>query len=236
MRLRGRRFLHLAGLMTRTGSIDPSGISPRTRDSIRGRSPTRLERSSVTACLLRKMNLKVSDLHRDEMESALAELANQLNALNVKAKICLVGGAVMVLAFDARFSTGDIDGSMHPTDDVLAVAAEIGERRGLGAEWLNNSAQQFIPIFKEPNWRPILKSGNVEIVAADERSMMAMKMRAGRGSRDRLDINFLVKRCGITSVAEALQLYEEFFPEDPLPDRTLPLLDEAIAALGPQCP
>jgi hypothetical protein len=170
------------------------------------------------------------------MESALAELADQLNAHSVKAKIYLVGGAVMVLAFDARFSTGDIDGSIHPTDDVLAVAAEIGERRGFDAEWLNNSAQQFIPVFKEPNWQPILKSGNVEIVAADERSMLAMKMLAGRGSRDRLDINFLVKRCGITGVAEALELYEEFFPEDPLPDRVLPLLDEAIAALGSQSP
>ena len=66
--------------------------------------------------------------------------------------------------------------------------------------------------------------------------MLAMKMRAGRGSRDRLDINLLVKRCGVSSVAEALELYEEFFPEDPLPDRTLPLLDEAIAALGPHSP
>ena len=188
------------------------------------------------ACLLRNRNLTVSDLNRDEMQSALAELSGQLNARNVKAKIYLVAGAVMVLAFDARFTTGDIDGSIHPTDDVLAVAAEIGERRGLGAEWLNNSAQQFIPIFKKPNWQPILKLGNVEIVAADERSMLAMKMRAGRGSRDRLDINLLVKRCGITSVAEALELYEDFFPEDPLPDRTLPLFDEAIAALGPQSP
>ena len=181
---------------------------------------------------LPRMNSRVSDLNRDEIESALAELADQLNVRNVKAKIYLVGGAVMVLAFDTRFTTGDIDASIHPTDDVLAAAAEIGERRGLGAEWLNNSAQQFIPVFKEPNWQPILKSGNVEIVAADERSMLAMKLRAGRGSRDRLDINFLVKRCGVTSVAEALELYEEFFPEDPLPDRTLPLLDEAIAALG----
>jgi hypothetical protein len=186
--------------------------------------------------LLRKKSLRVSDLNRDEMESALTDLADQLNARNVKAKIYLVGGAVMVLAFDARFATGDIDGAVYPTDDVLAVAAEIGERRGLGAEWLNNSAQQFIPIFKEPNWQPILKAGNVEIVAADERSMLAMKMRAGRGSRDRPDISFLVKRCGITSVAEALELYEEFFPEDPLPDRALPLLDEAIAAIGPHSP
>ena len=92
------------------------------------------------ACLLPKRNLRVSDLNRDEIESALAELADQLNARNVKAKIYLVGGAVMVLAFDARFTTGDIDGAIYPTDDVLAVAAEIGERRGLGAEWLNNSA------------------------------------------------------------------------------------------------
>ena len=145
----------------------------------------------------------------------------------------------MVLAFDARFTTADIDGAFYPTDDVLTVAAEIGERRGIGAEWLNNSASGFIPVFKEPNWQPIYKSGSVEIVAADERSMLAMKMRAGRGSRDRLDIGFLVKRCGITTVDEALVLYEEFFPEDPIPDRTLPLLDEAIAALGdplgPKC-
>ena len=103
-------------------------------------------------------------------------------------------------------------------------------------KWLNNSAEQFIPVCKEPSWQPILKSGNVEIVAADERSMLAMKMRAGRGSRDRLDINFLVERCGITGVAEVLGLFEEFFPEDPLPDRTLPVLDEATAALGLQSP
>lgn len=176
----------------------------------------------------------MSELNRKEMESALAELADELNARNVKAKIYVVGGAVMVLAFDARFTTGDIDVSIHPTDDVLAVAAEIGERRGLGAEWLNNRASQFVPVFKEPNWQPVLKSGNVEVVAADERSMLAMKLRAGRGSRDRLDIKFLVKKCGITSVAEALELYKEFFPEDPLPDRTLPLLDEAIEALSSQ--
>ena len=86
------------------------------------------------ACLRPKRNSRVSDLNWEEMESALAELAEQMNARNVKAKIYPVGGAVMVLAFDARFTTGDIDGAMHPTDDVLAVAAQIGVRRGLGAQ------------------------------------------------------------------------------------------------------
>ena len=150
MRRPGRRSLHLAGPMTRRGSIDPSGISPRTRDSIPGRSPTRRERSSVMVYLLPQMSLRVSDLSRDEMESALAELADELNARNVKAKIYLVGGGVMVLAFDVRFTTGDIDGSIYPTDDVLAVAAEIGERRGLGAEWLNNSAHNSYRYSRSP--------------------------------------------------------------------------------------
>ena len=41
------------------------------------------------ACLLPKRNSRVSDLNRDEMESALAELAEHLNARDVKAKIYL---------------------------------------------------------------------------------------------------------------------------------------------------
>jgi hypothetical protein len=188
------------------------------------------------ACSLLKRNSRVSDLNREEIESALAELSDELSARNVKARIYLVGGAAMVLAFDARFSTGDIDGSVHPTDEVLAVAAEIGERRGLDAGWLDNSAPVFIPVSKEPDWQPIRKYGTVEIAAADKRSMLAMKMRVGRGSRDREDIKFLVKKCGISSVAGARKLYDEYFPEDPLPDRTLPLLDEAIAALSPRSP
>ena len=57
------------------------------------------------ACLLLRRNLRVPDLNREEIESALAELADQLSARNVKAKIYLIGGAVMMLAFDARFST-----------------------------------------------------------------------------------------------------------------------------------
>jgi len=82
--------------------------------------------------------LRVSDLNRDEMDSALAELANQLNALNVKAKICLVCGAVMVLAFDARFSTETLMDRCIPQMTFSPSPLKSVKRRGLGAEWLNN--------------------------------------------------------------------------------------------------
>jgi hypothetical protein len=41
-------------------------------------------------------------------------------------------------------------------------------------------------------------------------------------------------RIRFTGVAETLDLYEKFFPEDPLPDRSLVLPDEATTALGLQ--
>jgi len=53
-------------------------------------------------------------------------------------------------------------------------------------------AKTFVPVFKEPGWRPVFKAGGVEVVAADERSMLAMKMRVGRGRPDELDIQFLL--------------------------------------------
>ena len=70
--------------------------------------------------------------------------------------------------------------------------------------------------------------GTVEVVVADERTLLAKKMRASRGRRDEVDIKFLLDRCGVSSVDEALALYEEYFPEDELPDRALPMLRHAL--------
>jgi hypothetical protein len=69
------------------------------------------------------------------------------------------------------------------------------------------------------------------VVVADERTLLAMKMRASRGRRDEVDIKFLLDECGINSVDEALALYEEYFPEDDLPDRAVPMLRHALQQL-----
>jgi hypothetical protein len=60
--------------------------------------------------------------------------------------------------------------------------------------------------------------------------MLAMKMRASRGRRDEPDIALLLERCGITSVAQAFALYEEYFPEDPLPKRAYSILEHLLSS------
>jgi hypothetical protein len=170
-------------------------------------------------------------MDRDEINGALHELSEVLDARGVVTRIYLVGGAAMVLAYESRFSTDDVDGSGYPTDAVLVVAEEIAEHRGLPPDWLHDSVKVYFPTFKEPDWRPVFKVGTVEVVVADERTLLAMKMRASRGRRDEVDMRFLLDKCGIASVDKALALYEEYFPEDELPDRAVPMLRHALEKL-----
>jgi hypothetical protein len=163
------------------------------------------------------------------MAGALEELGLELEKRGISARLYMVGGAVMVLDFAVREVTDDIDGGVYPAEKVLEVAAGIGERRGLHANWLNDAAKIYIPVFKAPDWRPVRKVGTLEIFAADARAMLAMKMRASRGTRDEVDLAFLLHECGITTVEEATSLYDEFFPEDPLPERALPMIRFALA-------
>ena len=151
------------------------------------------------------------------MVEALGEVGAELEKRSIDAKLYLVGGAVMVLAHDSRDSTFDVDGDFYPRDIVIQIAQEVGSRRGLPSDWLNAAANGFIPVFKSPEWRPLYRFGSLEVLAADDRTMLAMKIRASRGSRDEPDITVLLKVCMITSVTEAMQLYEEYFPEDPAP-------------------
>ncbi len=87
-------------------------------------------------------------------------------------------------------------------------------------------------MFKQPDWQPVRKVGTLELFTADARAMLAMKMRASRGRRDEPDIALLLKECRITTEEEALSLYEEYFPEDPLPERALPMIRFALASPG----
>ena len=92
-------------------------------------------------------------MDRSQIDEALRELSEELDRQGVIARIYLVGGAAMVLAYESRFTTDDVDGSGYPTDAVLAAAQQIAERRGLQPDWLHDSVKIYFPTFKEPDWR-----------------------------------------------------------------------------------
>ena len=168
-------------------------------------------------------------MDRTEIESALRDLSDRLADQEITAKVYVVGGAAMVLAaFSSRFSTADVDADFYPPDEVRDAAKLVAEERGLPDDWLNNSAKGFLPAFKETEWRPVLKFDHLEVSTADERALLAMKIRASRGSRDIADIKDLLKLSKVSTVEQALEIYDEYFPDDPLTPRALPLLKRAL--------
>lgn len=167
-------------------------------------------------------------MDRDEIKTALTELGQELERKGVTARIYLVGGAAMVLAYNNRFSTDDVDVNLVPTDDVVAVAVQVGSRLGLREDWLDSHLNMHIPSTKEPEWNPVMRFGSVEVAVADARSLLAMKIRASRGRRDEADLEFLLEECRIPTWEDAVQLYEQYFPEDEPPPQARVMVEEAL--------
>lgn len=53
-----------------------------------------------------------------------------------------------------------------------------------------------------------------------------MKLQAGRGLRDSMDIDLLLQACGIQSLAEALAVFEKYYPTETIAPRALQQLRE----------
>lgn len=57
---------------------------------------------------------------------ALERLGQRAEAEGLRLEICLFGGALMMLAYDARAATKDVDAIIHPREEGLRLAEEVG--------------------------------------------------------------------------------------------------------------
>jgi hypothetical protein len=167
-------------------------------------------------------------LSREQLESALEELVDELVIAGVAARVRVVGGAAIVLAHNPdRAATRDVDAVLaDPADAVLAAARCIAERRKWPADWLNTDAMIYSPDpdHPEPAWEMMISRGGVTVEVGSATYLLAMKLHAARGRRDTDDIATLVGRCRLSSVEAAIELYEAHYRADPLPERALATL------------
>jgi hypothetical protein len=163
-------------------------------------------------------------LARDQIETALAALDRELSRRGVKAQLYLVGGAVMCLVHEARTSTRDVDAWFTEPQVVRSAAREVAEELSLPEDWLNDAAKAFIPTGAGfDSWRAL---SHLEVLAADAKTLLAMKCAAARTAEDAADIRFLADHLGLHSSAQILDVVLAYYPPDRLPVRTRLLLEE----------
>ena len=83
-------------------------------------------------------------LSRETIRKALTLLSDELAKSGVLGELNVVGGTAMVLAFNARSSTKDVDAIFEPSSAVRAAAVAVAENLALPFDWLNDSAKGFM--------------------------------------------------------------------------------------------
>jgi hypothetical protein len=177
-------------------------------------------------------------LERDDIIVGLRELVDELRKAGEVAGIRLVGGAALALRYFDRGVTQDLD-SLHirpGSDEAVAVAAaKVAQRHDWNASWLNfevTRADALPTLGRAVEWETIYDQDGITIQVASKEALLAMKLRANRPGRDTRDIRLLLGLCGMTTLAEAEALYEEFYPGDSLSYRAIQMVT-SILANGP---
>jgi hypothetical protein len=150
-------------------------------------------------------------LGRTEILSHLTEVGDELARRNLSCRLVVVGGSYLAL-HDLRESTADVDSLTTLTEDVKAVVREVGERHGLRATWLNDSASMFTPAgLQLDDCELLYDHSHLKILGPPPKQVFLMKLLAGRAP-DHDDMTVLWPRCGFADAQAAVDAYYLAYP------------------------
>jgi hypothetical protein len=123
---------------------------------------------------------------------AFDALAEELSRRNECAQIAIAGGAALVLLFNARESTTDVDAYIvSPAASVVRDAvADVAAALDLPHDWLNDAAKGYFVGLSLG--APLFESPSLTIRAVTTAQLLAMKLAAWRDAVDRSDAQLLL--------------------------------------------
>ena len=164
-------------------------------------------------------------LDRDALQRAFSALAERLGQRRVVGEVHVFGGAAMVLAFDARAATRDVDALFEPDTQVLDAARDVARELGLPASWLNNQASSYVS-GRAGRGTPVFDHPNLRVMMTPPEHLLAMKVRAARAVRDVDDIRLLLDSLGVHDIATVEGIVAKYFADEPLSERSRMLLED----------
>ncbi|RLT41493.1 MAG: hypothetical protein DWI57_06885 [Chloroflexi bacterium] len=133
-------------------------------------------------------------LSRTEISQALERLGELAVAQNIHIELLLVGGAAMVLLYNARLSTRDLDVIiLRPRQPhlVRALASQVAEEYSLPLDWLNDGVKGFVASVS--HGPTLLSSPGILVRTTSVEQLLAMKLSAWRDDVDIADATRLLQ-------------------------------------------
>lgn len=156
----------------------------------------------------------------DDIRARLQLLAAELHKQNATAGLRIVGGAAIALAYNPdRDVTADIDAINRGDETLMQCAGQLAQIQGWNRDWLSDAALMYFPPNADSEWRTVAKYEGLTVEVASPRTLLAMKLNSGRGSREEQDIRTLLAICDIKSIDEAEELFEQNYPNEEMAAR-----------------
>lgn len=162
------------------------------------------------------------------MRRAFELLAKHLKRRGIVGEVHVFGGAAMVLAFNSRQATRDVDAVFAPDTYVLEAAREVAIELGLPKSWLNNQASSYVSGVAGRG-TPVFDHANLRVMVTPIEHLLAMKVRAARAVRDTDDIRVLLSELKITKMSQVIAVVNKYFANEPLSERSSQLLEDILS-------
>jgi hypothetical protein len=185
------------------------------------------------------------EFDRAALLRAFHDLGRAAWAEGTTIEIAVYGGSALMLTFDWRVATKDVDGVFEADRDIVRrLAARIAEDYGWPADWLNDGVKGFLSVRDHEAGMKLLSG---EFPSADEPGLrvfvptteylFAMKCRAMRlggvdENRDIEDIRRLAAEIGLRTLEDAIALVASFYPRSQLQPKVQFGLEEIFSDLA----
>ena len=169
--------------------------------------------------------MQAEPFDRAALLEAFGELGRAAWDEGATIEIAVYGGSALMLIFDWRIATKDVDGVFDADRErVRRLAARVGEQHGWPEDWLNDGVKGFLSARdREDGMKPLMgefpssDEPGLRVFVPRPEYLFAMTCRAMRlggvdENRDIEDIRRLATEIGLRSAAEAMTLVASFYP------------------------
>jgi Nucleotidyltransferase of unknown function (DUF6036) len=151
--------------------------------------------------------------NREEILASLHALSEVLEQRGSGPQtVVVVGGSFVTLQGMRTEGTRDIDTANRLPDVLKDAAAEVAQRRGYRADWLNDRAVPFVPSeFSIDQCSVLMETGPLRVLTPPPETVFLMKLQASR-SRDQEDLIALWRECSFESFEAVVDQYQTAYP------------------------
>jgi hypothetical protein len=187
--------------------------------------------------------LAAQELTREDIEAGFRELGDLARTAGKVIDLAVYGGVAMILGFDARPATRDVDAVARGDPQFVREAvAQIARSRGWTERWLNDAVKGFLSEHDSQSLTlfrtyPSEATPGLRAYLARPEYLLAMKCIAMRvdqseSSRDRDDIKALITHLGLTRADQVLDIVTRYYPKSLIRPKTQFGIEEIMDQLA----